>query len=378
MRGRVIAEILVVALAVSLLAWARHADIVWFLRHWSLDTRRLWVAQVWRWSEVGVAAALAVVVRPRVGRWVERVGASEVVAWTVRIAFAVVLALGASELILRAQGRPKKHDLRGSSDPEMNVPDPRLGWVWKGPYTRTTPQAGRSIDFAFDEHHDRVRAAGDAEDPERPTVLLVGESIVAGHGLPWDESLAGLIGAALDLQVVTLGVVGYGCDQAFVRLFDALPRFRHVVAVVTIFFPALVDRVGWIDRPRLAFDADQPVVSPAWPGFWRDLRVIRVLNDLLPYRDEASIELTGEIFRQTARLARARGARALFLTPHLGRGRPRGDGYLIDDLLSRQGLEVVDPDWAFEPLEPGDVHPNARATRTMAAAVVKALRGEPP
>jgi hypothetical protein len=258
----------------------------------------------------------------------------------------------------------------------MNQPDPRTGWLWKGPYTRTTTQAGRSIDFAFDEHHDRVRAAGDTEDPDRPTVLLVGESIMAGHGLTWDESMAGLLGAALGVQVVTLGVVGYGCDQAFLRLFDALPRFRHVVAIVTLFFPGLVDRVGWFDRPRLAFDRDEPVVSPPRPGFWRDLRVVRVVTELLPYRDEASIELTGEIFRQTARLARTRGARALFVTPQLGRGgRPRGDAALIDELLSRQALEVVDPDWVFEPLEPGDLHPNARATRTMAAAVAKALGG---
>jgi hypothetical protein len=258
----------------------------------------------------------------------------------------------------------------------MNEPDPRTGWVWKGPYTRTTTQAGRSIDFAFDEHHDRVRAAGDREDPDRPTILLVGESIMAGHGLTWDESLAGQLGAQLGVQVVTLGVVGYGCDQAFVRLYDALRRFRHVDAIVTLFFPGLVDRVGWADRPRLAFDGDEPVVSPPHPGLWRDLRVARVVSELLPYRDEASIELTGEIFRQTARLARTRGARALFLTPHLGeRPRPPGDARLIDELLTRQHLEVVDPTWVFEPIEPGDLHPNARATRAMAAAVVRALGG---
>jgi hypothetical protein len=300
---------------------------------------------------------------------------AEALASAGRVALAVVLALGVSELVLQWRRVPKKHDLAGSSDPEMNQPDPRTGWVWKGPQTRTTTQAGRSIDFAFDEHHDRVRAAGDAEDPARPTVLLVGESIMAGHGLTWDESLAGQLGAALGVQVVTLGVVGYGCDQAFVRFYDALPRFRHVIAVVTIFFPDLVDRVGWVDRPRLSFDGDQPIVSPPRPGFWRDLRTVRVASDLLPYRDEASIELTGEIFRQTARLARTRGARAIFVTPRLGRARPPEDADLIDELLSHQGLEVVDPDWVFEPLEPGDLHPNARATRTMAAAVAKALGG---
>ncbi len=293
-----------------------------------------------------------------------------------RVLLAVALALVVSELVLRWAGLPRKHDLAGSSDPEMNQPDPRTGWVWKGAtYTRRTIQAGRWIDFAFDEHHDRVREAGDTEDPESPTVLIVGESIAAGHGLTWDESLAGLVGSALGVQTVTLGVVGYGCDQAYVRLYDALPRFRHVLAVVTVFFPGLVNRVGWVDRPRLAFDGDVPVVSPPHPTFWQDLRLTRLVTDLFPYRDEASLELTGAVFRHTATLARTRGARALFVTPELGRVRPPDDASVIDALLTRQGLEVVDPDWVFEPLEPGDLHPNARATRTMADAVVKALGG---
>lgn len=294
------------------------------------------------------------------------------VAATARMILALMLALATSEIVLRFVGRPKKHDFYGSCDNQTGQPDARLGWVWRGPYTRTVMQGGRPIDFAFDEHHDRVASPEARENPQRPTVLLVGESITAGHGLTWDESLAGLLGAALDMQVVTLGVDGYGSDQAFVRLYDALPRFSHVVAIVTLFFPELVTRVGWDDRPRLAFEGDVPVVSPPTMSFWRDLRVVRVVTDLLPHRDYASIELTREIFAQTTRLARQRGARAIFVTPQLGRSRP-GDAYLVDQLLVRRGLDVIDPDWHYETL-PGDSHPNANATREMAAAIVKAVR----
>jgi hypothetical protein len=377
MRGRVVAELLVLALAVPPIAWALHTDVAWFVRHWSVDTRTPWVAQLWRAGTLVVAAALVLVVRPRAGRWVARVGGASALASAGRMALALVVAVAATEIVLRIVGVPKKHDFRGSCDNEMGEPDPRTGWVWKGPYARTVNQGGRPVHFAFDEHHDRVRSPAEAEDPGRPTIVLVGESIVAGHGLEWDESLAGRIGAALGVQVVTLGVDGYGSDQAFVRLFDALPRFSRVQAVVTIFFPGLVDRVGWDDRPRLAFAGDQPVIGPPRTGFWGDTRVVRIVTGLLPYRDEASIQLTGAIFRQTARLARSRGARALFLAPQLGRERPRGDAYLVDELLVRQGLEVVDPDWEYETL-PGDNHPNAAATRTMAAAVVDALAREVP
>jgi hypothetical protein len=369
----VIAETLVLGLAGLPIAWAWRADTTWLLRHWALDASTPWMAHVWRGAAIAVGAALALGVRPRAGRWVARVGGATALAVAGRIALALGLALGATEITLQVLGIPKKHDFRGSCDNEMGEPDARLGWVWRGPYARTVNQGGRPIDFAFDEHHDRVRAPGEQpEDAGRPTILLVGESIAAGHGLQWDESLAGQIGSALQTQVVTLGVDGYGSDQAFVRLFDALPRFQHLVAVVTLFFPTLVDRVGWVDRPRLAFDGDEPVVRAPQPGFWRDLRLTRVVTDLLPYRDEASIELTGAILLHTARLARARGARALFLAPHLSAERPRGDAYLVDQLLVRQRLEVLDPDWDYETL-PGDNHPSAAATRTLAAAVVAAL-----
>jgi hypothetical protein len=369
----VLVELLVLALAVPPVVWVCRTDTAWFVRHWSVDVHEPWRALVWRGAALSVSAALALGLRSRAGRWVERVGLGPALASTGRIALALALALGVTEITLRCLRIPKKHDARGSCDNEMGIEDPRLGWVWRGPYARTVNQGDRFIDFVFDEHHDRVRGApGETEDPEKPTILLVGESIAAGHGLQWDESLAGQIGSALGTQVVTLGVDGYGSNQAFVRLFDTLPRFRHVLAVVTVFFPSLVDRVAWVDRPRLAFEGDEPVVRAPQLGFWRDLRLARIVTDLLPYRDEASIELTGTILRQTARLARAHGARALFLTPDLGWGRPRSDAYLVDELLVRQGLEVLDPDWRYETL-PGDNHPNPASTRTLAAAVVAAL-----
>jgi hypothetical protein len=374
-----LAGAVVLAWALAAVVWAWRVDVAWFERHGSLDANRPWVAHLWRIGAAAAGIALAVGVRPRVARWAGRLGMRELLAASGRVVVAVALALAVSEGVLRLLGRPRKHDLQGSCDMRLAEEDARYGWIWKARYSQTTTQGWREIRYDFDADRARARSPDEVPDPERPTILFVGESIVAGHGLRWEETLPAQVGSLLGLQVVDLGVDGYASDQAFLRLVDTLPHFSHVVAVVTLFFPALVDRVAWIDHPRLAFEGDAPVVTTERP-FWSDLRVARVLREAFPYRDEASIALTGTIFQQTARLARAHGAKALFVAPYLGpyRGNdePRGDGYLVDQLLRKQGLSVVDPRWKLEPI-PGDRHPNAASTRRLAEAVAAALTTEP-
>jgi len=284
-----------------------------------------------------------------------------------RVAAALVLALVTSEASLRAMNVPHKHDREGSCDNQTSIPDERAGWVWRHGYVRDVLQGGRLVHFAFDGHGDRAASEQFVEDPEAPTILFVGESIVAGHGLQWNETLPALVGDALHVQVVDLGVDGFGSDQAFIRFVDALPRFNHVVAVVTLFFPALVERVSWRDRPRLAFDGHLPQVSPPCMGFWDDLRLVRLASSLAPL-DASAVALTGQVFLETARIAKEHGARALFLTPYFPDGWPRGGQHLVDQLLVEPGLTVVDPSWGYEPL-PGDNHPNAASTRRLAAAL---------
>jgi hypothetical protein len=375
---RTVAQLVVLTVAAGALFWAGRVDFEWFERRWSVDANRPWVAWALRTGVAFAALWLAIVVRPRVGRWVAHGGRREAAACG-RIAGAAVLGLVTAELVLRIAGAPRKHDFDGSCDTRLGEPNARTGWTWRARFARSDINEFRpDLVYSFDGDHNRAPSPDAISDTSLPTVLFVGESIIAGHGLDWSESLPALVGAALGVQVVALGADGYGSNQAFVRLADTLPRYQHVLAIVTLFFPKLVDRVGWVDRPRLAFDGDEPIVSPPAPGFWGDMRLVRLARDLLRYRDEAAILLTGAIFRQTDRLARAHGARALFLTPALeGPRRPRGDRYLIDELLVKQGLTVVDPDWRFEPI-PGDGHPNAASTRALAQAVIDALATDPP
>jgi hypothetical protein len=290
-----------------------------------------------------------------------------------RVISAAALALLASEILLRLIGIPKKHDLSGSCDVRLSEPDARYGWVWKPAHHDTRNQAGRVVEYAFDAERHRAPSADAKPDHARPSILFVGESIIEGYGLDWPETLPAIVSSALDVQPVVLGVDGYASDQAFARFYDTLPQYEHVVAVVTLFFPRLVDRVAWVDHPRLSFEQGEPKVLPGPPGFWSNLRVTRVARETWPWRDAGAVRLTGQVFRETARLAEARGARALFLATHTREGWSRADADLVDTLLVKPGLDVLE--LGFDPIN-DYVHPTPASTRTMAEAVVAALRGE--
>jgi hypothetical protein len=211
-------------------------------------------------------------------------------------------------------------------------------------------------------------------DRSKPTILFVGESLTAGHGLPWEETYPAIVGRELGVQVANIGVHGYGFDQAFLRLHDLLPSFEHPVAIVSLYLPFMIDRSEEDTHRHLRFFDHEPVLEPLH-GFWQDLRLARAWRAMQPYRTDAPYGLAATIFRETERLARERGIKAFFVAPNQGWGRPRPDQAVLDELFTRQGLRLIDADFGFTML-PNDVHPDTASTRRLAEIVVAALRSE--
>jgi hypothetical protein len=370
-RRRIVAEALVVCVALGLAACAWALDVEWLRIRFGLELGHEYFLTRERAALITVALALLVLARPRVGRWTERVGAAETVAASLRIGIAVVLAIVASEVGLRILKLPKRYDtaLTSGAIGEMNA---RYGWLYKASKSVTVETSGRPIHYDFNADHNRARSVDDLPDPTLPSILFVGESITSGHGVEWEESYPAIVGEALKLQVVDLGVEGYASDQAFLRLFDALPHFERPVLIVTVFLPTLVSRVERVDHPRMIFDGDDVKLVP--PGFIQNLRLTQAFRESFDFHAAWALETTAEVFRRTVQMAKARGARAIFVTPYLGK-KPRGDDFLIQELLVRQGFTVIDPDFDFEPI-PVDNHPNAASTRSLAEALVVAFRAE--
>jgi len=179
---------------------------------------------------------------------------------------------------------------------------------------------------------------------------------------------------------------GYGVDQAYLRVTDLLPRVRHPVALVTIFVVNELGRSLRDDRPRLALDGGGrlTLVSPA-TGFLARTQLSQLVNDRIPYAGSdalaRSAALARTVFVATARAARARGARPLFVVVSPGRARTldaHPEAAVIRELFVDAGLPylLVDLD-ASERLDV-DGHPNPAGAARMAAEITSALRKPEP
>ena len=366
---RVIAEIVVASIGGAFLACAIVANqrfldshfvpSFFFPRHWYvvLETfGRLVMAALGAW--------LVIVVRSRAGRF-----ASQTPARAVYVVIATVLALGASNLMLRrVQLRPA--EWLSPKDEPRRRPDPRLGWTWVQERTGHKSIGGRVIDYAIDPAGYRVSRVDKPIDPEQPTILFIGESVMFGEGLTYEESIPAEVAAMTGVQSANLAVHGYGNDQAYMRLQSELPRFRKPVAVVSLFMTALFGR---------NLDQDRPHLGPglAWLPAEQRPRLASLAKLIVPYRAEVTVErgvtVTREVFRATSDLARAHGATSLLVVLQFGHEeqperllRRR----ILDDANIPYVLVEIDSSWRLS----WDRHPNAQAARVIGAAISSELQ----
>jgi hypothetical protein len=366
--ARLLAETAVASFAVMLLAAALLANQRWLDRHFLPSfflTRQTYVLleTIVRVVLGILGVSLALVVRPYIGRVVARTPGR-----VLHVAIAAALALAASELVLRRVHLRPAEWLGRDQEPRRQA-DTRLGWTFVPSRTGHGAIGGRVVDYAFDAAGYRVRRVDEPVDPERPTILFTGESVMFGKGLRWEESVPAQVGAMLGKQSANVAVDGYGSDQAYLRVQGDLPRFRQPLAVVALFMTTLFGR---------NLDDDRPHLGPGlvWlPGVTHG-RLRALLQLIAPYRSDETVErgitVTREIFQATVDLAVARGATPLILVPQFG-PEDRVEQTLRRRILDEPGLPYelveIDPEWRV----PGDVHPNARAAHVIAAAVAARL-----
>ena len=307
---------------------------------------------------------LALVARRRIGQFAERKPAG-----ALRIVIAVVLALVASNLMLRLVHLRPAEWLSAKDEPRRQ-PDPRLGWRWEPARTGHKSIGGRVIDYAIDPAGYRVSSVNEPVDPERPTILFTGESVMFGEGLTYAESIPAQVGAMMGVQTANLAVHGYGNDQAYLRLQTELPHFRRPVAVVSLFMAALFGR---------NLDQDRPHLGPGliWLPAEQHSRLSSLTKLIVPYRTDKTVErgvtVTQEVLRATGALARAHGATPLLIVLQFGHESPP------EQMLRRRILDNANIPYVFVDIDSSwrlawDRHPNAHAARAIATAIVSELR----
>jgi hypothetical protein len=321
-----------------------------------------------RTAMVAIGLAMALFLRPAAGRLVAGLSLASLAAVVARAAIAVLLAAGVGELGLRwAHPGPQEQPLP-TKEP-LCRPDARLGWTFVPGRVGRVVVAGRPIDYVLDARGYRVADLAHPVDTTRPTLIFVGESIITGFGLHWNESIPALVGAALHTQSANLSVFAYADDQTYQRLASELPRFDHPKAVVILFSPGLVFRDFDDERPHLASDG-------VWRPPVRRSHLERLVRFFVPYHSREEIDrqialVRGELAADI-RMARARQAQALIVVPHFG-PEDATERILRRRILDEPGLPYVwvnlDPALRI----PHDPHPNPRGARAIAAAIVDRL-----
>jgi len=359
----------VASIGIALLACAAFANQRWLDRHflpsWFVPhSSYVLIESSVRGAIAVVGLSLALFLRRRIGRFVA--AARGLVAYS---AIAAVLALFASELVLRHVQIRSVGWLLPDEEPHRQR-DPRLGWTFVPARTGRRTVGSRVIEYSFDAAGYRVRRVDEAVDSDQPTILFVGESVMFGEGLTWEESVPAQVGAMTGIQSANLAVHGYGTDQAYLRLETELPRFRRPVAVVALFMTALFGR---------NLDDDRPHLGPGlvWLPAEQHGRLASLGTILVPYRTgdtvERGITTTRAVLGATANLARKRGATPLIVVPHFG-AEEDAERVLRRRLLDETNLPYVwiqiDDFWRL----PWDRHPNARAAHAIATVVAARLR----
>ena len=299
-----------------------------------------------------------------------------------RIAVALLLALAGAEAALRrdrngtAPWRAAKLELR------MGRPDPRYGWLLlPSRSSRLASSPTAEIAYDIDAWGDRAADARSAPDPARPTLVVAGESIAVGHGLPFEDTFAARLSSALGLQLVNVAAGGYGTDQALLRLEDALPKLSRPVAVVMVVPMLQLERNLQDYRPRLVLANGALALAPPADGLFARSRLRDLLVNEIPVLSEQKLRralaVTAAELRQAASVARAHGAELLFLVPVVGQERPlleHPEAQFLRPLFIEQGLPFVLADVDPAELLPFDGHPDAAASRRIAALLERTLR----
>jgi hypothetical protein len=285
------------------------------------------------------------------------------------VSVAALLALAVTEPVLR-RIQPQPTEWLLSDEEPLRHADARLGWTLVADRVGRATVGGRTVDYAVDRSGYRVRDVQYPVDRSRPAVVFAGESVMFGEGLTWDESLPGRVEAQLGTPAAVLAVHGFGTDQAYMRLEDDLPRFSHPVAVISLFTTTLFGRNLDHRRPYLGRGLVWHAAVPEW-------RLQSLARLIVPYHSDAviegGVEMTRDVLRATARLARAHGAEPLVLVPQFG-AEYEAQRMLRRQIVDESGVPFVfvemDPSWRL----PWDRHPDARASRAMADAIVRRLR----
>jgi hypothetical protein len=232
--------------------------------------------------------------------------------------------------------------------------------------------------YAFARDGFRARAVDDRADFSKPRILVLGDSMLFGHGLDFSETFGAKLEEALGgrYAVLNFAVQGYGTDQAYLLLQRLFDRFTPTAVIVDFLGEHLARNVSADRRelfrcmrypgtkPRFALDRGELtlVERPERYRSYDDPRIALLLHRARAGRlDERmrrdGVPVTRALMEAMARFVESRGSR-LYLIGF-------ADEKTVAEINPGAPSIAVDlqrPEQAELQLSPADRHPNERAT----------------
>lgn len=108
--------------------------------------------------------------------------------------------------------------------------DPSTGWR----YTSSKMTVINNIEYAITSEGYRSGSNADMTDFSKPIILVVGDSVLFGDSLPFNETFGYKLKQRLDnrYEVINFAVQGYGTDQAFEQLKRVFPIYKPKIVIL--------------------------------------------------------------------------------------------------------------------------------------------------
>lgn len=314
------------------------------------------------------------------------------------LSFSLVLTLAISEGLLRLLHLPFQSKWSVSEDALARF-DPELGWSYI-PNRSATQEFGherRKVTMYFDDLGLRVASTRDHADPAAPTVLFVGDSFTFGHGVTYEESFIGQIRSRPDfpLQVINLGVQGYGTDQALLLLKRQFQKFK-VKAVVYCFISLQVERNEIYDvrilhpasrflgtKPMFALQRDGELFLAKAPQRYEDFSYSRLWACLEIFKQRwgprPTTLLTRTLIKEMKTYVESRSAKFVVIDWNQWSSRPSKAPWREGEFPWGLDVDVIRPAASAPPgwsswIIPGDGHPDPRAHLFVSQLVASELK----
>jgi hypothetical protein len=310
------------------------------------------------------------------------------------VSFSSIISLIIAEIAFRLYDFPFKviWTPHGNSLTQF---DDELGWSYI-PNQSIIQQFGserREVIMHLDNIGSRVRMADNQHDPDAPTVLFVGCSFTMGHGLLYEETFVGQLESMPEfpLQLVNLGVQGYGTDQSLLLLKRHLKKLNTKVVVYTYIYDHVWRNANYDRRilvsagrdvwtkPLFALHRNETLYLKKRPRRYENITSSHVWASLQQawrlYGPVPTFDLTRALVQEMKEYTESNGA--MFVLIHWRWG-PKHEGFPFRgmdlNLIDIIGKTPPDfSDWAIL----GDGHPDMRAHLYIARLVAEEFKSLP-